>query len=273
MQKQWMRHNMVILHASQLEPSRLLQTLSLWVLPPIALKTRPLETMKVTATDAIVVPAQEAALVNVMIVGTTNKSQPLVIAWAKIIILTLVTNLGPLLVGLKTQTMTATKQWHLGTEAGMWARYFLLTKARMFNVPCEAKSTSVQVFVVPTASKSATIEDNQHDSLATENIALKKNSKCLIFNLSRSSPVLLSWRVFGWRRGKWSQSTTKMPLDGKNTMIIMVLSAPKWRSSLDRGSQPWKTNRNSCTISGSIQRICLIATLVIQVGLKTEYRI
>ncbi len=108
MQKQWMRHNMVILHASQLEPSRLLQTLSLWVLPPIALKTRPLETMKVTATDAIVVPAQEAALVNVMIAGTTNKSQSLVIAWAKIIILTLVTNLGPHLVGLKTQTMTAT---------------------------------------------------------------------------------------------------------------------------------------------------------------------
>ncbi len=71
------------------------------------LYANPLKTVKMTSTEIIIIAhAQDATLVIVMIAGTPNTSQSLIITRAKIIIPNLVTNQGPLIVSLKTHVLT-----------------------------------------------------------------------------------------------------------------------------------------------------------------------
>ncbi len=57
-----------------------------WALPPITLKTKPLQFVKMITTDAtIIVPTQESPLVIVMIAEITTASQLLMMGRAKLL--------------------------------------------------------------------------------------------------------------------------------------------------------------------------------------------
>ncbi len=88
----------------------------------VALKTKPLNTMKKTVTDVIVVTlAQEIDLVFIMIIETATTSQLLVNTRTKVTMTILVTNQGPILFSLRIQIMAMpikSMMMTLGDEKG-----------------------------------------------------------------------------------------------------------------------------------------------------------
>ncbi len=96
MQEWWVWCTVAIMHSSQLEPSRLSHVYRLYHQPPTALKTEPLDIMKLIATNTkLFTPTQETTLVIIMTAEISTSSQLLVFTRAKITMLNLVTTQSP----------------------------------------------------------------------------------------------------------------------------------------------------------------------------------
>ncbi len=132
----------------------IIQTIaSIWVFLPTTLKREPLELMKGLVIGTIIItPAQEAALVIVIITEVVTASQMIMIAEAKIIMPDLENNQCPVLMACKTPTiMTANTSIVMVDGIGnrITISPTLLAQRRKFQQPPLIQ----QVLATPVASK------------------------------------------------------------------------------------------------------------------------